>query len=80
MPIIPGEDPGTIATHWRAIQMLVIPGEDPGTSVDRRPLQRVAVRTGSRLKAGMTEKKAGMTEKKAGMTEKKAGMTEKRRG
>jgi hypothetical protein len=47
----------------------VIPGEDPGSNVDRRPLQRSAVRSGSRLKAGMTENIAGMTENIAGMTE-----------
>jgi len=36
--------------------LFVIPGEDPGSSVDHRPLQWATVRTGSRLKAGMTEK------------------------
>ena len=66
----------------------VIPGEDPGPSVNRRRLQRSAVRSGSRLKAGMTENIAGMTGNMdrmtgnmdrmtgnmAGMTMKKAGM------
>ncbi len=33
--------------------MSVIPGEDPGSSVDHLPLQRAAVRHGSRLKAGI---------------------------
>ena len=43
--------------------MYVIPGEDPGSSVDRRLLQMSAVRSGSRLKAGMTKKK-GRDDKK----------------
>jgi hypothetical protein len=33
-------------------------------------MQRSALRSGSRLKAGMTKKKAGMTKKKAGMKKK----------
>ena len=41
----------------------VIPGEDPGSSVDHRPLQWATVRTGSRLKAGMTKNKEVMTKK-----------------
>jgi hypothetical protein len=43
------------------VLVFVIPGEDPGSSVDCRPLQRSAVRSGSRLKAGMTKNKARMT-------------------
>jgi hypothetical protein len=49
----------------------VIPGKDSGSSVDRRHLQRAAVRFGSRLKAGMTKKKARMTKKKAEMTKRR---------
>jgi hypothetical protein len=38
-------------------------------------LQKALVRTGSRLKAGMTKDNPGMTKNKAGMTKNKAGMT-----
>jgi len=36
--------------------LFVIPGEDPGSSVEQCLLQRPAVNSGSRLKAGMTKK------------------------
>jgi hypothetical protein len=38
-------------------------------------LQKALVRTGSRLKAGMTKDNPGMTKDNAGMTKNKAGMT-----
>ena len=49
-------DPALRSLDIRAVLVFVIPGEDPGSSVDRSPLQRAAVRSGSRLKAVMTKK------------------------
>jgi hypothetical protein len=43
-------------------------------------LQKAVVRTGSRLKAGMTKDNPGMTKDNAGMTKNKAGMTKNKAG